>query len=434
MISKGASECFVYIALPGRAEFVTAARFVLGTDRAGNPRGELVYGRSYLARADAVPIDPVELKLSAATYQTLSLKGVFGALRDASPDYWGRRIIDRHSGGGVLTEVDYLLYSSDDRAGALAFGLNRDPPAPRRDFNRTIDLARLQHLADRLIAEENETENPSEGAHAEQVQELLLLGTSMGGARPKVVVEDAQGGTLDLWIAKFNRTDDRFNHARVEHAMLRLAAECGLNAAESRVVQVADRDVLLVRRFDRTHTAAGYRRARMLSALTLLRAGDTHQDRERWSYIIFVEELRRLSSDPRADAHELFRRMLFNSLISNTDDHPRNHAVIAMDTAFRLAPAYDLTPFTPVSIERRDLAMSLGDSGRYAQAANLLSQCARFLLTRDEARTFIDSMEAQVKARWYPTARAAGVSEADCERIAGAFAYPGFRLVQSGSS
>ena len=187
MISKGASECFVYIALPGSAEFVTAARFVLGTDRAGNPRGELVYGRSYLARADAVPIDPVELKLSPATYQTLSLKGVFGALRDASPDYWGRRVIDRHSGGGALTEVDYLLYSSDDRAGALAFGLNRDPPAPRRDFNRTIDLARLQHLADRLIAEENETGNLSEGAHAEQVQELLLLGTSMGGARPKTV-------------------------------------------------------------------------------------------------------------------------------------------------------------------------------------------------------------------------------------------------------
>jgi serine/threonine-protein kinase HipA len=231
-----------------------------------------------------------------------------------------------------------------------------------------------------------------------------------------------------LCLAKFNRADDRFNYARVEHAMLRLAAECGLHAADSRVVEVGDRDVLLVRRFDRAHTEAGYRRARMLSALTLLRAGDTYQDRDRWSYVILVEELRRLSSDPRADAHELFRRMLFNALISNTDDHPRNHAVIAMDTAFRLAPAYDLTPFTPVSVERRDLAMSIGDAGRYAQADNLLSQCARFLLTREEARALIDTMEAQVQARWYHTARAAGVSGADCDRIASAFAYPGFRL------
>src|SRR5207244_2782187 len=108
-----------------------------------------------------------------------------------------------------------------------------------------------------------------------------------------------------------------------------------------------------------------------------------------------AEELRRLSSDASADAHELFRRMLFNALISNTDDHPRNHAVIAMDTEFRLAPAYDLTPFTPVSVERRDLAMTIGDAGRHAQVDNLLSQCARFMLTREEANTLIHSMEAQ---------------------------------------
>jgi len=404
---------------------------MLGTDRAGNARGELVYGRSYLSRPDAVPIDPVELKLAPVTYQTLNMKGMFGALRDASPDYWGRRVIERHSGSGELTEVDYLLYSSDDRAGALAFGLNREPPAPRRHFNQTIDLAHLQDLADRLIAQENASEQPLPAViQSEQVQELMLLGTAMGGARPKVVVEDSppEGGPPVLWLAKFNRTDDRFNHARVEHAMLRLASECGLHAAESRIVQAGHRDVLLVRRFDRALTGAGYRRARMLSALTLLRSGDTHQDRDRWSYVILVEELRRLSGDSRADAHELFRRMLFNALISNTDDHPRNHAVIAMDTAFRLAPAYDLTPFTPVSIERRDLAMSSGDRGRYANADNLLSQCARFLLTRAEARALIDTMEAQVRARWYATARAAGVSEGDCEHIAGAFAYAGFRF------
>ena len=422
MISKGARECFVYIALPGDSQLTTAARFVLGADRAGNPRGEFVYGRHYLARADAVPIDPIELKLGPSTYHTLDLKGVFGALRDASPDYWGRRVIEKHSGEGDLTEVDYLLYSPDDRAGALAFGLSPQPPAPRREFNRTIELAHLQELADSIIAQD-EQERPV-APPAQQVEELLLLGTSMGGARPKVVVED-EGS---LWLAKFNRADDRFNQARVEHAMLQLARECGLHTAESRIVTVADRDVLLVRRFDREHITGGYRRARMLSALTLLRAGDTYQDRERWSYVFLAEELRRNSSEPRADARELFLRMLFNALISNTDDHPRNHAVIAMDRNFRLAPAYDLTPFTPVSVEHRDLAMSVGDAGRYAQADNILSQCARFLLTREEASALVDATEAIVKARWYPVARAAGVTEGDCTRISGAFAYPGFRL------
>jgi serine/threonine-protein kinase HipA len=422
MISKGARECFVYIALPGESRLTTAARFVLGADRAGNPRGELVYGRHYLARADAVPIDPIALKLGPSTYHTLDLKGVFGALRDASPDYWGRRVIEKHSGEGDLTEVDYLLYSPDDRAGALAFGLSPQPPAPRREFNRTIELAHLQELADSIIAQD-EQERPV-APPAQQVEELLLLGTSMGGARPKVVVED-EGS---LWLAKFNRTDDRFNQARVEHAMLRLARQCGLHTAESRIVTVADRDVLLVRRFDREHITGGYRRARMLSALTLLRAGDTYQDRERWSYVLLAEELRRNSSEPRADARELFLRMLFNALISNTDDHPRNHAVIAMDRNFRLAPAYDLTPFTPVSVERRDLAMSVGDAGRYAQADNILSQCARFLLAREEASAIVDAAEAIVKARWYAVAREAGVTEGDCTRISGAFAYPGFRL------
>jgi serine/threonine-protein kinase HipA len=395
---------------------------VLGADRAGNPRGELVYGRHYLARADAVPIDPIALKLGPSTYHPLDLKGVFGALRDASPDYWGRRVIEKHSGEGDLTEVDYLLYSPDDRAGALAFGLSPQPPAPRREFNRTIELAHLQELADSIIAQD-EQERPV-APPAQQVEELLLLGTSMGGARPKVVVED-EGS---LWLAKFNRTDDRFNQARVEHAMLRLARQCGLHTAESRIVTVADRDVLLVRRFDREHITGGYRRARMLSALTLLRAGDTYQDRERWSYVLLAEELRRNSSEPRADARELFLRMLFNALISNTDDHPRNHAVIAMDRNFRLAPAYDLTPFTPVSVERRDLAMSVGDAGRYAQADNILSQCARFLLAREEASAIVDATEAIVKARWYAVAREAGVTEGDCTRISGAFAYPGFRL------
>ena len=416
----GARECFVYITLPGAAEFATAGRFLLEPDRTGTPVGSFVYGKSYLARPDAVPVDPLELKLAPTTYRTIALKGVFGAIRDAGPDYWGRRVIEKHAGKPELGEIDYLLESPDDRAGALGFGLGPKPPAPKRKFNKTLDLEKLVRLADAIIADED----VPDGREAGQVEDLMLLGTSMGGARPKAVVEDGDG----LWIAKFNRPDDKWKYARVEHAMLELARACGLNSAQSRIETVGDRDVLLVRRFDREKTDSGYLRARMISGLTILRTEDTHQHRDRWSYVLLAEELRRISADPKGDAAELFRRMIFNALISNTDDHPRNHAAIARDKDWMLSPAYDLTPSTPVSLERRDLAMSCGDRGRYAQADNLLSQCARFHLERDEAEAIIKAMEEQVGGSWYETARRAGVSERDCAAISGAFVYPGFRL------
>lgn len=413
-------ECYVYIVLPGETEFVTAGKFVLSKNRLDVPVGKFVYGQSYLAREKAVPIDPFELSLGTKIFETSRLKGIFGALRDAGPDYWGRRVIEKHSGKIQLGELDYLLYSPDDRAGALGFGLNKEPPAPRREFNQTMDLEKLQSLADAVINDEDLLPDQGTG----QVQELLLLGTSMGGARPKTVVEDNSG----LWIAKFNRPDDRWNYARVEHAMLVLARACGIQSAESRVETIGDRDALFVKRFDREKTDQGYRRARMLSALTLLRSEDSYQDRDKWSYPLLAEELRRISSRQRPDAQELFRRMCFNALISNTDDHPRNHSVIAPEEHWRLSPAYDLTPSVPVSIERRDLALICGDAGRYAHAKNLLSQSARFMLAPQDAQTVIQTMEQTIADRWYEICRAEGVTEKDCDRISGAFVYPGFRL------
>lgn len=411
--------------LPGTTEFVTAGRFVLQQDRTAAPVGRFVYGKSYLARRDAVEIDPVELRLAAGTtYRTAALKGVFGALRDAGPDYWGRRVIEKHAGPRQLGELDYLLYSPDDRAGALGFGLNQEPPAPQRKFSKTLDLEWLLKIADAIIADE---ELPA-GPDVMQALDLMLLGTSMGGARPKAVVEDDDG----LWIAKFNRPEDKWNAARVEHAMLTLARACNLQSADSRVITVGDRDVLLVKRFDREKTERGYLRSRMISGLTLLQTEDTHQHRERWSYVLLVEELRRISAAPEDDARELFRRMTFNALISNTDDHPRNHAAIAREKEWRLSPAYDLTPTTPIGIEQRDLALICGDYGRYAHAENLLSQCQRFYLKPEEAQAELTAMEQQVKYHWYDTSRRAGVSEADCNRIAGAFVYEGFRLPLEG--
>jgi len=414
------SQCYVYITLPGMTEAVTAGRFELDKDRRGMTVGRFVYGKSYLARHDAVEIDPIELRLAARSYQTTAMNGLFGALRDAAPDYWGRLIIDRHLARANVDELTYMLYSPDDRAGALGFGLGQAPPAPLRKFNRTLDLARLQQAADRLVADEDAANGPD----AEQIERLLLLETSMGGARPKAVVEDKAG----LWIAKFNKPQDRWNVARVEHAMLELAKLCGITAAESRVVTVGDRDVLLVKRFDRDKVKAGYTRARMVSAITLLRTDDSPLLRGRWNYVLLAEELRRVCAEPKKQAHELFRRMVFNALISNIDDHPRNHAAIARERDWKLSPAYDLTPATPVSEERRELAMSCGDFGRWANAGNFLSQSQRFLLSPEEAQALIAGMQKIVRKQWYKMLRGQGVSETDAGLLRSAFDYPGFSL------
>jgi serine/threonine-protein kinase HipA len=416
MSSNSPRECFVYITLPGKVSAITAGKFVLDQTGSGTPLGRFVYGQSYLQNREAVAIDPIELKLSNTTYRTVHLKGVFGALRDAGPDYWGRRVIEKHAGKTVLGEMDYLLDSPDDRAGALGFGLNNVPPAPLRKFNQTLDIAKLQGLADALI----KNEIPSDPA-APQVQELMLLGTSMGGARPKAVVQDAEG----LWMAKFNRPDDRWNYARVEYAMLRLARQCGINVSENRIETVGGQDVLLVKRFDREENTEGYTRARMISGLTVLRSDETNDARERWSYVLLVEELRRIVAEPEKDARELFRRICFNALISNLDDHPRNHAFLARNIDWALSPAYDLTPSPVVSLDRRDLALVCGDQGRFANAKNILSQHARFLLQKEEAENIIANTRAGV-GQWYDTVRACGVSSHDAESIRGAFIYPGF--------
>jgi serine/threonine-protein kinase HipA len=417
MTSKINTECFVYITLPNETESVLAGRFELTKDRRGNALGRFVYGKSYLARSNAAAIDPLELKLSGQTYETTRLNGVFGALRDSGPDYWGRRVIEKHAGLAQLGELDYLLNSADDRAGALGFGLGQSPPAPRRKFNKTLELAKLQEVAEALMREED-----VKAEEAAQVQDLMLIGTAMGGARPKAVVEDDEG----LWVAKFNRPDDRWNNTRVERAMLELAKTCGVSVATSRVETIAGKDVLLVKRFDREKTTKGYTKARMISGLTLLQAEEATEARDRWSYVLMSEELRRVVGEPKRDAPELYRRMVFNALISNIDDHPRNHALIAKEREWRLSPAYDLTPSPVIAQDHRDLAMEIGDQGRYANAKNLLSQHNRFLLGEEEAKAIVSGMTDKVRATWFDVVRAQGVTAKDAETIRSAFVYEGF--------
>lgn len=364
-------------------------------------------------------LDPT--RLSAVDDRVKQIAGpspVFPSLRDAAPDRWGRLVIDREY-GGELDDLGYLLNSPDDRAGALGFGLSPDPPAPLRTFNRTLQLPELLETADALLAG-----NPgSDPAAARQIEKLQLLGTSMGGARPKTVVEDEDG----LWLAKFGRPDDAWDNPRVEHAMLALAAEAGLSPCFSKVVQVGGRPVLFVKRFDRDRTAVGYLRHRMISAVTVLDASDAPAERSRWSYPLFADELRRTDVDHLVSRRELFRRMAFNALISNVDDHPRNHALIADGRGWRLAPAYDLVPTPMVAQDGRTLAMQVGRQGRLATFDNILTECRRFGYAPEEASHTVDAMRSTVSERWYAGCRAAGVSPDDCERIRSAFIYPGFR-------
>ncbi len=410
-------ECYVYIVLPGQTEFVTAGRFRVSETRDGMPFGEFVYGRSYLRRSDAVELDPVELKLANRNYETARMSGFFGAIRDAMPDYWGRRVIEKRSGHTRLKEFDYLMQGADDRAGALGFGLNVEPPAPRRNFNRALDLERLQTGADAIIADDPARAGSAQG----QAEDLLLEGTSMGGARPKAVVQDNHA----LWLAKFGRRDDRWNHPRVEHALLQLARECGISAADSRIETIGGRDVLLVRRFDRDWSGDGYHRHRMVSALTLLQSEDTQTARGRWSYLLLADEVRRASARPEDDLHEIFARMCFSAAISNLDAHPRNHALLAKDKTWRLSPAYDLTPMPVVALDRRDLAMECGPLGRLANKSNLIGAAGRFLLDREDTEAIFNRISETVRASWYDTMRRAGVSEQDYEAIRSAFLYEG---------
>lgn len=403
--------CFVFLQMPGSLEVVTCARYELDLSRRV---GRFVYGASYRERADAVPIDPVHLRVTPTRYEAAKLGGIFGALRDSSPDAWGRMVIERLSGQVGLTEVDFLLESPEDRAGALSFGLAPTPPAPARGFNRVLQLRELREAA-RLLEEDADAELRP------QLRQVLDPATSMGGARPKNTVEDETG----LWVAKFPSKKDRWNNAAVEAAMLRLAERCGLRVPETRIERVGDESVLLLRRFDRERVEGGYLRHRMASGLTMLDADDTGTDLSSWSYLLLADELRRWSSRPDGDREELFRRMVFNAAISNNDDHPRNHAVVAASRGWRLAPAYDLTP-APQAAQERSLALACGAYGRAACRENLVSAAGRFGLEKEKANAVVDEIRGVVGRLWRTEVRARGGSERDCERIASAFLHEGF--------
>ena len=402
-------QAYVYVQLPGSLETVPAGLLKIQKPGAGAYVGRFRYGDRYLQRADAVALDPFRLPLGKDVHEFSTLKGVPGAIRDAGPDAWGRRVIESklERAPEDLEEIDYLLNGPQDGAGNLSFGLKREPPAPRRPFNTTHQFAELIEAADAI---EDDRRVP------QSILEHIEPGTSMGGARPKATIED--GG--HLWLGKFPGKKDRFSLQRVEHATLRLAQRCSIDVCHSRLESVGGNDVLMLRRFDRDPAAKGYLRFGLVSGLTVLDCGDTYLDRERWSYPLLADNLRRWSERPEADCLELFRRMTFNAAVTNNDDHPRNHALLRRRQGWRLSPAYDLLPAPVISLERRDLALTVGDYGRTASIYNLITQCRRFGLTMEQASNEIDRIVETIR-NWRQLFLASGVSATDIDHIAPAF-------------
>lgn len=398
-------EAYVYIQLPGTQDTVPAALLKVQTLPDGTQIGRFRYGDRYLQRAEAVALDPYRLPLDKTVHEFTQLKGIPGALRDASPDAWGRRVIEHklERAAGDLHEIDYLLHGPQDGAGYLSFGLKAEPPTPKRQYKRTHQFAEL------IAATQAIEDGKPVPVHP---LEQLDPGTSLGGARPKATIEDAQC----LWLGKFPAKDDRCNLQRIEHATLDLARRCGLNVAQARLQAVGDSDVLMLQRFDREHTDKGYLRFGLVSGLTVLDCDDSYLNRERWSYPLLADNLRRWSDKPEADCAELFRRMVFNAAVTNNDDHPRNHALLRRPKGWRLSPTYDLVPTPVVSLERRDLALTVGNYGRTASLYNLLSQAGRFGLSAEDARKEIDRIVA-VARQWHESFLACGVSAQDLDYI-----------------
>lgn len=402
-------QAYIYVQLPGTLNTVPAALLKVENLSDGTYVGRFRYGDRYLARKDAVELDPFRLPLGDTVHEFTKLKGIPGAVRDAGPDAWGRRVIEHklQRSPGDLQEIDYLLNGPQDGAGYLTFGGAVEPPAAKRSYNRTHQLAELVAAAEAI----------EEGKRLpEHILEQLEPGTSMGGARPKATIEHDKR----LWIGKFPEKTASCNLQKVEHATLELARRCGITVCNSRPQPVAGHDVLMVERFDREYTEGGYFRFGLVSGLTLLDCDEHHLDRERWSYPLLADQLRRWSEKPDEDRVELFRRIVFNAAVTNNDDHPRNHAMLRTRRGWRLTPAYDLVPAPLVSLERRDLAMTVGTYGRTASVYNLLSQCDRFGLTNEAARKEIENVVATVRT-WRDHFRACRVSAKDVEYIAPAF-------------
>ncbi len=416
------TETLVYVDLEGVTHLV--GRLWTRTRR-GKESASFEYDASWLERPDRFSLEPA-LTLDPGPFHARPGAALFGAIGDSAPDRWGRvlmRRAERRRAERVgtpprtLRELDYLLLVDDEaRQGALRFKAKADGPflaeCDRVRIPPLLELPRLLSAADRVAAGSGTDED---------LQLLLAPGSSLGGARPKASVRDRDGR---LALAKFPHKDDEISAVLWEAVALKLAASAGITVSTWRIETAGDRPVLLLARFDRE----GETRIPFLSALSMLDASD-HEVR---SYLEIADALRRHGAATTGDMHELWRRMVFNVLISNTDDHLRNHGFLhAGGDGWRLSPAYDLNP-VPVDIKPRVLATAIDIDDGTASLDLAMNVAAYFELDLDEARGIAREVGTAVKA-WRRVAARLHISAVEINRIASAFEHEDLRAALRGA-
>ena len=391
-------EAFVWIWLPGRAEPVVAGRI-----QAERSRYIFNYGRSYLSRPEAIPIHLPELPLRTGAIEPEPPLEIANALRDASPDAWGRRVIVNRLTGVRgrsadlvdLDELTFMLRSGSDRVGALDFQASPTEYVPRESGHASLeDLLQAADLVDRGLP------------LSPDLAEVLQHGTSIGGARPKCLLRSGER----RHVAKFSSSTDTYDLIRAEFVVMRLAAIAGLDVAPVELVRAMDKDVLLVGRFDRELTETGWTRRAVVSALTLL--GLDERMAAHASYEHLADIVRARFTRPTETLRELFARMTFNILVGNTDDHARNHAAFWDGDFLALTPAYDICPQSRVGREASQ-AMRIHGRERRSQLLPCLASAHKYLLAEDEAIDIIRRQIVAVRTHWEAVCDEARLAEAD---------------------
>jgi serine/threonine-protein kinase HipA len=403
-------EVFVYVDLRGTSHLVGRLWARMRKDRES---ATFEYDKHWLAHGERFSLEPA-LRLGPGPFHTPSDKPLFGAIGDSAPDRWGhvlmrraeRRRAEREGQTPrTLREIDFLLMVDDEaRQGALRFAEREAGPflsehGPAK-IPPLIELPRLLSAAEHVLGDTDSDED---------LRLLLAPGSSLGGARPKASVRDRDG---HLAIAKFPNKGDEVNTVLWEAVALTLAKEAGIPVPAWRLEAVAGKPVLLLRRFDREQGV----RLPFLSAMSMLDA----KDNEAHSYMEFVDILRQYGAAPKKDMHALWRRIVFSILISNTDDHLRNHGFLWVGpSGWRLSPAYDLNP-VPTDIKPRVLTTAIDLDDGTASLKLALQVASYFELAEDEAHKVAGEV-GQAVAKWRREAKKLGLTPPEIDRMASAF-------------
>lgn len=390
-------ELYVWTWLPGQTEPILAGR----VEQAG-PLVTFIYALRYRTRPDAISLFIPELPLRPGIQEPVDGLTIAGVLRDGSPDRWGRGVIERRRGAAPnsLTEIDYMLGSSSNRFGALDFQVSRENYVPRDESATLDDL----HKAATILDEGGELPAGLDAA--------LMHGTSLGGARPKATLTNADGSQ---WLAKFASSDDRvFSVVNAEGAMLELARRAGMSVPESKVVSSLGKEVLLVRRFDRERAG---RRRHAVSGLTMAQTDERYA--RYVSYPQILDVLREFAKDATKPGPELFKRIAMNIAISNNDDHARNHAAFWDGAHLELTPVYDLAPGQRSGDTfAQAMAYGRGDSGeRVSNFAALVRESETYGLNAAQGRDVVDHLVSDIRENWADAAEVARLSASDKQKL-----------------